>query len=301
MIQSIENLLSHVSVDDIANRIIKFEAELPALSVEELPAKIKDAILFDYNGMKFSSFQSEAREYQKGGVFYRVRRLAPSTSKLEKSDFWEPPKNVISYGRLNKPGEQLLYLTACEPLTPIKEVNILEDEPFLLTCYISTDVIKVLGLGFKSNFTADGLSKDSLTKLQLITSFIDRNFLSDRESAYIVSSIIASDICDFNYDGWVYPSVANEGGENTCLKLSAKNKLKIEAAFICRLDGEKFRPIYSIAVDEDIQVFNDWDSENSIAESILNNLSRLNRESFSISGQSQITLRDDIGFPTKWV
>ncbi|WP_333875263.1 hypothetical protein [Methylobacter sp.] len=299
MIKYIDEMLSIVDIDDLKKKFIEFEAKLSTFSDEELPAKIKDAILFDNKGSKVSFFQSEGREYQKGVIFYRVRRLSPSSIKLKYQDFWEPPEHAVGYGRLNKPKERLLYLTPEEPSTPIEEVGVLEGEPFLLICYVSIDVINVFGLGFGGLIT-EGLSKDSLIKLQLIKDFIDRNFLSDRNLAYKVSSVIASDICDFNYDGWVYPSVANKGGENVCLKLSAKNKLKIEAAFICRLENGQIRTNYSISVGETIQVFNDWDSNNSKAKSILNNLFKINKESFAADRKDK-QLREDIGFPIKLI
>ena len=87
-------------------------------------------------------FVCNSREYKIGGFFYRVRRIEQSIKYLEHSDFWEAPSKFIKPGRLNKPGEQLLYISP-DPGTSKKEVGIEETpSPFFGFVLSLTSVVR---------------------------------------------------------------------------------------------------------------------------------------------------------------
>ena len=268
----IELAFSNIPIENFKAKLIELENVLPKLPEEETYSELKKAFLGKVNGVDSLCYVSHAREYKIGGFFYRVRKLEQPIKYLEHSDFWEAPPKFIKYGRLNKPEQQLLYISPGEIETPKKEVGILEKDFFLIVRYEVLKPINVISIGFKDD-TTDEFTADTNDKINLITEFINRMFLVNGKHAYKVSSVIAQDICEFeNYDGWVYPSVAHKGGENLCLKLTAKNKLKVHSASICQLyDGKNIHKCaVNIDKDENIIHYIDWDKKDSIAKEIIN-------------------------------
>ncbi|QEI11472.1 hypothetical protein [Cellvibrio japonicus] len=287
----IETALSALSIQEIKDKISDFESLDPHLQYEDALEKIMNVILFEVGELKVSAFKSEAREYKEGGIFYRVRKLKREILVLKYSDFWEAPKEVIKRGRLNRPMEQLLYISPKEYCTPINETHIKEGDPFLLIAYKAISPINVFGVGVGGNFEG-GFTPETEKKLDIISDFIKRNFLKNSDTAYILSNVIGQEICKFDYDGWVYPSVAHEGGENLCLKLSSKDKLEIQSAYLCELVDKKVKFTHAIRVVNEIHIFNDWDSNDSDARKILDGLKGFNKHS-----GSEIETRNDIGYP----
>ena len=261
----IELTFSKISIEELKTKLTKLENVLPKLPEKEVYKELNKIFIGEVNGVNSLSFVCHSREYKIGGFFYRVRRIEQSIKYLEHADFWEAPSKFIKPGRLNKPGEQLLYISP-EPGTSKKEVGIEESDFFLIIRYEALEVITVMSIGFKDDVTNE-FTSDTNAKINLITNFINRMFLENGEHAYKISSVIAQRICGFgNYDGWVYPSVAHKGGENLCLKLTAKNKLKVHSASICQVyDGQDIHK-YAVHVDKNIDYYDDWDKPDSIAK-----------------------------------
>lgn len=294
--EHLEQAFSKITFKYIEDELVKLESNLPNLAEDEIYEELKNIIMFDFHGVKISAFKSESRNYQEDGIFFRARKLKAEDTTLNHSDFWEAPKHLIGYGRLNKPKDQLLYVSPNEPYTPIKEAGIKEGNRFLLIGYKVTKPINVFGIGFGGTFNG-GFSDLSERKLDLITNFIDRNFLQNSESAYLISSVIARDICEFNYDGWAYPSVANKKGENLCLKLSSKSNLEIHSAYICELIEGKIEYKIAILVKDGMTIYDDWNTTGSNAVKILNSLYKHTGKSSISKPSAQQELRDDIGYP----
>lgn len=287
----IEAALSTISNQELKDRISKFESSSSDLEYEDALELLKSVILFEIFGFKVSAFKSEKREYKEGSIFYRVRKLKREMLNLKHSDFWEAPKEVIERGRINRPMEQLLYMSPNEPYTPISETHIGQNDPFLLIAYKTTCPLSVFGIGVGGSFDGE-CTQETEKKLDIISDFVKRNFLKSSGSAYILSNVIAQEICRYDYDGWLYPSVANEGGENLCLKLTAKESLEIQSAYLCELVDEKIKVTHAIQVSDDIQIYDDWEGNDSSAHKILDNLMSFNKD-----GSSEIETIDDVGYP----
>ncbi|MBB1368986.1 hypothetical protein H5154_21845 [Pseudoalteromonas sp. SR44-5] len=276
----IELAFSKISVAELKAKLTELENVLPKLPEEEVYDELKKILVVDINGIELSCFKGESRTYKKGGIFYRARDLDPKTEALKLTDFWEPPQDKIKYGRLNQPKQQLLYISPGEIMTPMKEAGIKENNFGLMVRYEAIEPINVMGIGFSDDLLGN-FPEDTNNKINLITNFLKTMFLQNNSLSYLISSVIAQKIYDFdNFDGWVYPSVANQNGHNLCLKLPAKSKLKIHSAFIFELINGEPRPYYSILVDEKVYLYNDWKEKNSKAQQILDDM-------FSDNGQLQ--------------
>lgn len=286
----IETALSTVSSQELKDRISKFESSSSEFEYEDTLELLKSVILFETDRIKVSAIKSETREYKEGSIFFRVRKLKREILNLKHSDFWEAPKEVIERGRINRPMEQLLYMSPNEPYTPIRETHIGQDDPFLLIAYKTTCPLSVFSLGVGERFDGE-YTHETERKLNIISDFIKRNFLKKGDAPYVLSNVIAQEIYRHDYDGWVYPSVANEGRENLCLKLTAKESLEIQSAYLCELVDEKIKFTHAIQVNDDILIYNDWKDNDSSAYKILDSLM-----SFNKVGGSEIETRDDVGY-----
>lgn len=296
----IEKILSNITLKEFEDRFMLFENNQAQNNTACTAEAIIETIMIEHNGLKFSAFKSEEREYQKDAILYRVRKLEPEKIELTHDDFWEAPEKYVDYGRLNQPEQQLLYVAANNPMTAIKEVGIREGDYFLLTCYKVINSLKVFGIGVGNDFECK-LSKESKSKLDALTDFIDRNFLKDTKSAYLVSSVIANSICDLGRDGWFYPSVAHQNGLNLCLKLSAKSNLEIHSSYICQLNDGEISNRFAITVGNDINIHHDWQSKSSKANKILESLFEHNRLHNELNKNEQPKVIKDIGYPIKFV
>lgn len=73
----------------------------------------------------------QTRLLPKGTLLWRARALAPDDHVLplkgmnSEGDAWEPPARFITVsGRLNKPGEPLLYTCVAQPLAAPREIRV---------------------------------------------------------------------------------------------------------------------------------------------------------------------------------
>ena len=288
----IEAALSTISKKELEDRIFEFESFSSRLGYEDALEALKRVILFEASERGLSAFKAEAREYKVGSIFYRARKLKRGALDFKHSDFWEAPRENIGRGRLNRPMEQLLYMSPSEPYTPINEALVGSDDQFLLIAYEAVCPLSVFGIGVGGDFDGE-FTPETENKLDIISGFIKRNFLKNGDTAYILSNVIAQEICRYDYDGWLYPSVANEGGENICLKLPAKEKLEIQSAYICELVAGKINPMKALKVGDEILIFDDWGANNSAALKIFDGLMiSLNKDR-----GFEAETRDDIGFP----
>ncbi|MET4163794.1 hypothetical protein ABIE61_003660 [Marinobacterium sp. MBR-111] len=291
MNEIIEKIFETISIKDLKERIDNFEKLGVDFEYEEAFNILKKVFLLDVEGWGISAFKSESREYKEGGIFYRARRMNRERIELTHNDFWEAPAEVVPRGRINKPMEPLLYLSPREPYTPIRETHIKNGIPFLLVAYEAIARINVFGIGVGGGGEG-GFSLDTEKKLDIVTEFIKRIFMKNDDKAYVLTNVISQEVCKFDYDGWVYPSVANDGGENLCLKLTAKEKLRVHAAFLCQLEDGNIRTTHAIEVSEEILVYDDWEDSEGSAHQIFGSLLNHNRDN-----SSEIETREDIGFP----
>ncbi|MFJ2427054.1 RES family NAD+ phosphorylase [Pseudomonas sp. NPDC087804] len=266
---NLESVFQSYSKEEIQARLDGLEVDLANSDDEAVYHAIKKVLLFQIEGFGVSAFTSGMRQYKKGGRLYRARKLDAITNKIEGSDFWEAPKRFITeYGRLNKPHQQLLYAST-DALTPLKEVHLQDDVPFLLTAYDIVEDLEVLEVGMKIE-GMEGVAKSVREKLSVIDAFLSRHFFNTSENAYKVSSVLANKIFKLGRDGWCYPSVANAGGVNLCLNLASKTRLKVACSFIGGLvEGKpKFWSALLVGNSGRICLFQDWNQTPSIAKNI---------------------------------
>ncbi len=147
------------------------------------------------------------------------------------SDCWEPPKEIVKAGRLNRDKEPLLY-TSNDPCVAAEELKVKEGELFSLIVYESTDTINMTSIGLP--FEHSGLDKNETLKHKMIQDFLKHEFIRDvgkgTEYLYKISEVIIKDYFDLPpvmQDAWCYPSIAKKGGLNVCFRPINISKLKL--------------------------------------------------------------------------
>ena len=265
--QSRKELKSHLQYIDLLElqgKIDKFrKLNFRNLSYHEIHKAVHDVILCDTPRGKLCILPiSGCLSYPTGTRFYRVRSIQKDDKKLplksmsKISDCWEPPKEIVDIGRLNKAQEPLLYTTPGHPMTAVEELKIPDNEFFSLIVYEATQQINVAMIG--GNFAYDGLNNDERLKLQMIQDFFCHEFIrdvgKDTEYLYRISEYIAKAFFDFPsefQDAWCYPSVPNKKHYNVCFRPNKrKEKLKligVQIASIRKINKEKVFQIGLVA------------------------------------------------------
>ena len=224
--QSRKELKSHLQYIDLLElqgKIDKFrKLNFRNLSYQAVGKAVHDVVLSDTSRGKSCILPfSGCPSYPSGTRFYRVRsipkddRKLPLKSMSKVSDCWEPPKEIIDIGRLNKAQEPLLYTTPGHPMTAVEELKISDNEFFSLIEYEATQKINVAMIG--GDFEYDGLNNDERLKLQMIQDFFCHEFIRDvgkgTEYLYRISEYIAKTFFDFPselQDAWCYPSITKK-------------------------------------------------------------------------------------------
>ena len=257
--QSRRELKAHLQYIDLLKlqkKIDQFrKLNFKNLSYQEVGKAVHDVVFFDtFRGKSCILPISGCPSYPAGTRFYRVRSIPRDDRKLplkfmsKVSDCWEPPKEIVDIGRLNKAHEPLLYTTPGHPMTAVEELKISENEFFSLIEYEATQKINVAMIG--GNFEYDGLNSDERLKLQMIQDFFCHEFIRDvgkgTEYLYRISEYIAKTFFDFPaevQDAWCYPSITKKENYNVCFRpKKRKEKLKligVQIASIRTINKEK--------------------------------------------------------------
>lgn len=180
-----------------------------------------------YVNVKAVECHFATRTYQPGTTFLRVRKLNDLLASPVIEDFWEAPNHLTPQGRANRAKESLIYIT-CDLQTAQIETHITEGDIYNLNIYKATSSIGVTEIGFsvdKKTTTKDPVRRH-------IQEFLRSIFLKKGKSAYDICNFIVKRFYDFDNDGLVYPSVANNlQGDNLCLSQQGKSKLELIASF----------------------------------------------------------------------
>ncbi len=240
--------------------LIEKISEFRSLNIAMMtPAAINKAV---YDVLTFEGqfiYFTNGSTYPKGTLFFRARKLDssvfPNAELMYEPHFWNAPAECIkTYGRLNKPGESLLYTTPGIPEITLKEIKIPDNSYYALMVYEATDDIKVNLIGQQYNYEMLGIQSE---KIKLINNIFN-DFLKDEfsrdvgegtEYLYIVSELIAKNFFDLPpkdiQDAWAYPSLKDKEKYNVCFRPEiAKEVLKLKGALIC----EKLPQSYEIHV-----------------------------------------------------
>lgn len=197
-------------------------------------------------------------KYKKGSSFSRVRRLSDKDMQRmqkeginEQRDCYEPPldmSHAIGRGRLNRPGERILYTAhggaGWATMACFEELNIKENEWFLLIEYESTEAFTAAAIGPKRFTPAEReheLSDEERKKSEMLLEFVRDKFQAriteDNDHLYRATRLIAREFSQGQTpqpDIWTYPSIAREGGLNVAFDPARKDKLQVKDIKIAR-------------------------------------------------------------------
>lgn len=151
--------------------------------------------------------------YAAGTIFWRARRFAdPSefgAAFQTHTGAWEPPAAVRpTAGRVNRPGEAVLYTCAAQPQATLPEARIASGEPFALIKYRAVRAVRVGDL--RSPATPEDLSALARQGHRAMNDFfrVIFNGAGDQAGAYVLSEIVAKHFFDLPHqDAWIYESV----------------------------------------------------------------------------------------------
>lgn len=185
----------------------------------------------------------------------------PNERFKEHQDFWETdPKHLKDYGRLNKPGESLLYVTP-DLHCAIDECRIKEDEFFAAILYTVKTDIKVNMIGGEFDYTQMGIVDEKVKLIhEIYNGFLRDEFSRDvgkgTEFLYRISETIAKSYFDLPpriaQDAWAYVSVQDKKKYNVCFRPDiAHEVLELKGAMICRVNEPKEIKVYCVAVGTD--------------------------------------------------
>lgn len=252
--------LKRVDPVELIRRIQRFKKlNIKDMNEEEIRKEINSVLLWD----NLFLYQTYNMIYPKGTIFFRIRKLNSSRLPISNfqvySDFWEPPTTVIKKpGRLNKPGESLLYTTPGDPTVPLLETHIQEGEFYALIHYVADQEVKANLIGGEYDYSAFGIEdRTAILVHELYNDFLQTEFSRDvgegTEYLYRVSEIIAKDFFDLPprdmQDAWAYGSVQDKKKYNVCFRPDIAHEiLHLKGAMICKKGADNRINVYCVAL-----------------------------------------------------
>ena len=239
--------LPHVDPRELHRRISAFrKLNFRAMSYGEVSESVSKVIMFNTANGSSCVIQSRNSLYPAGTMFYRVRaipkddHIIPLRSMSKVSDCWEPPREIVKAGRLNKEQEPLLYTTPIDPRVAIEELKIPDGEWFSLIVYEAVEDVNVTIIG--GDVDTKGLDDEDALKVEMIQGFLCDEFTRDvgtgTEYLYRISEIIAKDYFDLppvQHDAWCYPSIADKKCYNVAFRPSTRTKLRLIGVQIAKV------------------------------------------------------------------
>ena len=258
----IQNILKQIDPLVLMKKIAEFRRlNISGMSSAEIDKAILDVLC--WNGM-FCCY-TNIKSYPAGTKFFRVKRFkgskVPDERFKEYQDFWETdPKHLKDYGRLNKPGESLLYVTP-DLHCAIDECRIKEDEFFAAILYTAKTDIKVNMIGGEFDYPQMGIVDEKVKLIhEIYNGFLRDEFSRDvgkgTEFLYRTSEAIAKSYFDLPprvvQDAWAYASIQDKKKYNVCFRPDiAHEVLELNGAMICRVNEAKEVKVYCVAVGVD--------------------------------------------------
>lgn len=253
------NHLSDANPVEIMERIRAFK-KLPIanLSDRDLRDELYKTILINE---KFQYIVNQG-VYPAGTRFYRVRELSgctvPFAELTDTSGFWYPPSSFVKkMGRMNKPGESVLYCTPTNPFTPIYEVEPKANSFYALIAYESLHDINVNIIGGEYDYQKLGIFDEKTIVINdLLNDFLRDEFSMvvghGTEYLYRISEIIAKDFFDLPtevQDAWAYPSICDKKLYNTCFRPEKADALfELKGALIAKHADDNMGNIYPACI-----------------------------------------------------
>lgn len=228
--KTMESILESVDIKKLKGRIHTFQhMDAQSLSEKELEDNIDEVLSVKLDGgIAISTTLSEYSMFGAGVRFYRVRKLKnmdmPNSDLKNVTSYWNPPSEYVKkYGRLNKPGESLLY-TALNPYTAMCETNLEAGNYFALCIYEATKPLRFSWIGGKANYSFNGIKNKRVIEVyETIRRFLVDEFTriipEGQESVYRITETIAKKYYTSPDDnGWRYPSIKNNFEDNICFR-----------------------------------------------------------------------------------
>ncbi|WP_368641645.1 RES domain-containing protein [Castellaniella ginsengisoli] len=230
--------VSDISDEEIKKRVSNFKRQAERGISDEACVNALSSIF----GNTFS-FPVEMKSYEQGRIFYRVRALPPSDTKIPLKtiqrieDAWEPPAQFVNVqGRLNKANQGILYCCPDDIELAIDEARARSSKHIAAIVYKSSRKINVAVLGDYEN---SSLPKDD--RSNFFYSFLNEEFSrfvpAGSEGSYSITRAIADSY--FNYpeqDAWCYRSVQSRSKFNVAfLPGKSKSCLNLVGIMICEM------------------------------------------------------------------
>ena len=197
--------LPYVDARELHRRISQFrKLGFQSMSYADVKYAIVDVITFDTPSGPHSVLQPSTKTYPAGTRFYRVRSIPeddhtlPLRSMSKTADCWEPPRELVTMGRLNKEGEPLLYTSPIDLFVAVDELKIPDREWFSLIEYEAVEDVNVAMIG--GDVDTGSLDDADALKVEMIQGFLRAEFTRDvgqgTEFLYQISEVIAKDYFD---------------------------------------------------------------------------------------------------------
>ena len=243
--------LQCVDAGELHSRISKFRRlNFRSMSYDEVDRAICDVVMFDTAEGKGGLFHPVSSRYPAGTHFYRVRaipkddHMVPLRAMSKVGDCWEPPRETVQIGRLNREGEPLLYTSPSNPLVAIDEAKIADGERCSLIVYEAVEDVKVTVIG--GDLDIDCLDENDALKLNMIQGFLRDEFTRDvgrgTEYLYRISEVIAKvyfDLPPVMHDAWCYPSMADKTCWNVAFRPRDRHRLRLIGVQIVKPDRQR--------------------------------------------------------------
>ena len=262
---TIKEVLKYVDPLILQNKIDRFRIlDFRKLSQKEIAGEVNKVLYFETINGNYMVFQRSTSSYPSGTKFFRARRIHKEndgTSTLMSmqniSSCWEPPKEIVQWGRLNKPGEPLLYTSPRIPAVAIEELKPVSDDVFGLIIYEAIEDINVTMIG---KYPVEELDQEDLLKAKMMEDFLCHEFMRDvgkgTEYLYKISEHIAKFYFDLPpqiQDAWCYPSMTQKNYFNVCFRPDkAKEKLKfiqVEIISIKKIESDNAYKIIATGIN----------------------------------------------------
>ena len=215
MEQLLHDYLGTLTTTSLRNRIREFRRlDLRRQSYEEIRQEIRK-VLAPGGEMSLVRLPSVCR-FPKGQKFYRVRCFVDGKNPVVmSSDCWAPPPEVTPAGRINSPGNPVLY-TALDGVTAADEMAATDGRPIIMITYEATEDMDFGFITWEpttiSKIFSASLDNSEVEKLTILHDFLVDEFTRDAgretEQRYMITNAIAHD--HFNLpaiSGYCYPLV----------------------------------------------------------------------------------------------
>lgn len=264
---NLKAFLQCVSARELHRRISQFRGlNFRAMSYDEVHQAVLGVLEFDTPRGSMALVPTLSSCYVQGTRFYRIRAIPkddlvlPPRSMSKVSDCWEPPKELVRIGRLNRDSEPLLYTSPVSPMVAIDELKVADGERCSVIVYEAVEDVNVTVIGGDHPATA-ALDEAGALKLEMIRGFLRDEFTRDvgrgTEYLYRISEIIAKDWFDLPpemHDAWCYPSIADKGRWNVAFRPKDRRKLRlvgVQIARPCTLpDGRRLLEVGLVATEK---------------------------------------------------